>query len=76
MKIGWRQFKLNGTDLIIYIAQYIMTGNKVELPEGKIVGSVPVYLRANYTYPNGMRPIVAARMKFNETERLSVLPIY
>lgn len=61
---------------MIYIAQYIMTGINVELPDGKIPGSLPVYLRANFTYPNGMRPIVYARMKLNETERLSVGCLY
>lgn len=59
------------TELVVYIAQFVMTGAKVELPEGEIPGSLPVYLRANFTYPNGMRPIVYARMKLNETERLS-----
>lgn len=70
--IGWRQFRVPDTDLLLYVAQYVMTGAKVELPADQIPGSLPVYLRANYSYPNGVRPIVAARMKLNETERLSV----
>ena len=48
-----------------------MMSKGVTLPEGKIPRSLPIYVRANYTYPNGMRPIVKIQMVFNETERIS-----
>jgi hypothetical protein len=69
--MGWRQFKLNGTDLILYIAQYVMMSKGMQIPTKDIPRSLPIYVRANFTYPNGMRPIVEIQMKLNETERIS-----
>jgi hypothetical protein len=43
-----------------------------QIPSDKIVGSLPMWIRANYTYPNGVRPVVKIQMVFNETEKLDV----
>ena len=73
LMIGWRQFKPKATNLTIYVAQYVMVTEGVKIPPKTTPKSLPVYLRANYSFPNGMRPIVEVQVKINETERIAPL---
>lgn len=50
-----------------------MVSQGFRIPSDKIVGSLPMWIRANYSYANAVRPIVKIQMTFNETVKVDVL---